>query len=71
MTFPEMIEMFEAMETDRPFSVGFQLQHSSEGHATIQDVGQHIGAGRMAHLLQRIAQAESPEYLPVADGQPA
>ena len=71
MTFSEMIEMFEAMETERPLSVGFQLQHSSEGQATIQDIGQRIGAGRMAQLLQKIAQAEPPEYLTDAEPEQA
>jgi hypothetical protein len=62
MTFQEFIDMLRAIEADKPFTVGFQLQHSSEGGVTLQKLHGWHGAGRLADFMEKVAAAEPPDY---------
>jgi hypothetical protein len=66
MELSDLIDMFRAIEDERLFELGFQLQHSSEGDLTIQEIGNRCGYGAFADFLEKVSQAKPPHYLDVS-----
>jgi hypothetical protein len=59
----EFVEMLHAIAEDRPFEVGFQLQHNSDDGPTLQSLCGDSGERPLAEFFDRVLAADPPRYV--------
>jgi hypothetical protein len=62
MEMAEFTEMLHAIDEEREFEVGFQLQHNGDGGPTLQELCNSHGTKELAEFFDRVLAAEPPRY---------